>query len=312
MTQLVSTSPPSADPPPPVDGLGTFWQRWSRGVRHFQERADWARFAGADWAERILDVPVTDDFHAKQGRSTGRWVLEASGQRLSVYLKRHYRLPWWRGLLATLWPRAAWSPGMRERANLLAAAAEGLPVPTVVAAGEWIGPRGKLQSFLAIEQLQGMIPLHQAIPRAKQRLAGTAFCRWKAGLAAEMARLARLLHERRCFHKDLYLCHFYIPEADTFRCPTVWRDRVYVIDLHRMQRHPWVWPIWLLKDLGGLLYSSDVEGVTPRDRLRFWRCYWPAKGRSWQARFWAWCVGIKGARYRRQNAKRKAAPPLAA
>ena len=38
--------------------------------------------------EKGADVSVTDQFHAKQGRSTGRWVLEArdgSGRQLVVY-----------------------------------------------------------------------------------------------------------------------------------------------------------------------------------------------------------------------------------
>ena len=302
-------------PPPPrtsVDAsedIGTWWQRLTRGVRHFHARADWAEFAGPGWQDRILEMPVTDDFHKKQGRSTGRLILEHAGRRLAVYLKRHYRLPRWHGWLATLWPNGAWSPGMRERRNLCDAASYGLPVPKVVAAGEWIGPRGRLQSFLAIEELIGMRPLHRAIPQAGERLSPEDFCRWKQGLAAEMARLARLLHDRRTYHKDFYLCHFYIPEEDTAHCPPTWRGRVHVIDLHRMHRHRWTWPVWLLKDLGGLLYSSDVIGVTPRDHLRFWRAYCQSNSRSWRERFWAWCIRLKGANYRRHNAKRKTVSP---
>ena len=312
MTPQLAPAPPTPPCPaePPHTGQGTWWKRLTRGVRYFRARADWAAFAGADWQDRILVLPVTDDHHAKQGRSTGRLILERAGQRLPVYLKRHFHLPRWHGWLATLWPRGAWSPGMRERRNLLDAAAHGLPVPKVVAAGEWIGPRGKLQSFLAIEELVGMRPLHRAIPQAKERMTPAEFCRWKQGLAAEMARLARLLHERRCYHKDFYLCHFYIPAVDTSRTPSDWLNHVHVIDLHRMHRHRWTWPVWLLKDLGGLLYSTDVAGVTPRDRLRFWRAYWPSRGHSWRERFWAWCVRLKSANYRRHNAKRKLGSPL--
>lgn len=312
MTQRVQEAPA----PMSASGLSSWWRRWTLGASHFHSRADWQEFAGESWQQRILTVAVTDDFHAKQGRSTGRWILEHQGRRLSVYLKRHFRLPRRHGLLATLWPGGAWSAGMRERRNLLEAQAFGLPVPKVVAAGEWIGPAGRLRSFLAIEELVGMAPLHQAIPLAKARLEPAAFCRWKAGLVAEMARLARLLHDRRFYHKDFYLCHFYIPKDDTGRLPASWRQRVHVIDLHRMQRHSWTWPVWLLKDLGGLLYSSDVDGVTPRDRLRFWRSYWQTRGQGWRERFWAWCVRRKGANYRRHNAKRhqvaSAAPPSGA
>lgn len=305
MTQLVQAPPSPTPRAQPANGLGSLWQRLTRGVRHFHAREDWSEFAGDDWPDRVLELVVIDDLHEKQGRSTCRWIMEQNARRLSVYLKRHYKLPWLHGLLATLWPAGAWSPGMRERQNLLAAAGHGLPVPKVVAAGEWIGPRGRLQSFLAIEELVGMLPLHQAIPLAKVRLDPADFCHWKQGLAAEMARLARLLHDRRTYHKDFYLCHFYIARDDTARRPAVWRDRVFIIDLHRLRRHRWTWPIWLLKDLGGLLYSSHVDGVTPRDRLRFWRAYWPSQGRAWRERAWAWCVALKGANYRRQNAKRK-------
>ena len=83
---------------------GSLWQRLVRGVRRVRQRPDWQLFAGPDWAERIMHVPVTDDFHAKQGRSTGRWVLDGAHGQLAVYLKRHYRLPRLHGWLATLWP----------------------------------------------------------------------------------------------------------------------------------------------------------------------------------------------------------------
>src|SRR5687767_11951801 len=143
MTRLVHAPGPSPAPRTQLaKGRGSLWQRLTRGMRHVHARDDWNELAGDDWPDRILDVPVTDDFHAKQGRSTGRWIMERDARRLSVYLKRHYRLPWLHGLLATLWPDGAWSPGMRERRNLLDAAAHGVPVPKVVAAGEWIGPGG--------------------------------------------------------------------------------------------------------------------------------------------------------------------------
>jgi heptose I phosphotransferase len=286
---------------PTQDAPGTLWQRWFHGVRHLTAREDWAALAGVDWPLRIMHQAVTDDFHAKQGRSTGRWILEDAGRRSAVYLKRHYRLPWWHGLLATLWPGAAWSPGLRERRNLLWAARHGLPVPHVVAAGEWIGPRLKLRSFLAIEELVGMLPLHEAIPLAAARLPAPAFSRWKATLAEEMARLARLLHDHRRFHKDFYLCHFYVPEDDTARLPA-WTGRVHLIDLHRLRRHGLTWPIWLVKDLGGLLYSSEVEGVTARDRLRFWRAYLGGQPTLGQ-RCLGWLARKKAAQYRRHNQK---------
>jgi heptose I phosphotransferase len=268
-----------------------------------RQQPDWARFAGPDWADHILETAVTDRFHAKQGRSIGRWVLSAEGRRLVVYLKRHYRLPWWHGLLATLWPEAGWSPALREWDHLEWARAEGLPVPVAVAGGEFIGPWCRLQSVLAVEELTGMLPLHEAVPAAAARLDADAFRRWKRGLVAEMARLTRALHQRRRFHKDLYLCHFYIAADDTRRV-AAWRGRVRMIDLHRLGHHPWTWPWWQAKDLAQLLYSSDVAGVTARDRLWFWRVYRGAGRPGWAAR-WTWrLVRLRAWRYRRHSRQR--------
>jgi heptose I phosphotransferase len=235
---------------------------------------DWEGFAGAGWPGRIMQVEVTDRFSAKQGRSTGRLVLDGEGgSRLVVYLKRHHRLPWWLGLLARAWTGC--SPALREWEHLRWAQAQGVPVPRAVAAGERLGPGWRLESFLAVEELTGMLPVNEAIPFARASLSPEGFRRWKRGLAAEMARLARLLHDRRRYHKDLYLCHFYLHQDDTTAPapPGGWEGRVSLIDLHRLGHHPWAWPIWLLKDLAQLLYSSAVPGVNLRDRLWFWRCY---------------------------------------
>jgi heptose I phosphotransferase len=283
----------------------TFWRRLSHGARRLHERADWPRFAGADWPEHIMQRAVTDRFHAKQGRSTGRLILEADGRRLAVYLKRHYQLPWWRGLLATLWPAAGWSPGLQEWRHLEWARAHGMPVPEAVAAAEYIGPWGRLQSFLAVEELADMLPLHEAVPLASDRLPPERFRRWKRGLIDEMARIARALHARRWFHKDLYLCHFYIPREDTERLPA-WRGRVHVIDLHRLQRHPWTSWWWRVKDLAQLLYSSEVAGVEARDRAYFWRTYLRDDHRGLVARCLRRAVLLRWRRYRAHNRKHKA------
>jgi hypothetical protein len=279
-----------------------WWRRLFGMTRRLRERPDWALFAGADWAESILHTPITDDFHAKQGRSTGRWVLEHSGRTLSVYLKRHYRLPWWRGVMAALWPHGDWSPALQEFHHLRWAQGQGLPVPRVVAAGEYLQPLGRLQSFLAIEELTGMLPLHQAIPQAWRHLEPSTFRRWKAGLAREIARLTRFLHERHYFHKDLYLCHFYIPAADTCAVPE-WQGHVHMIDFHRLGHHPFTRVWWRIKDLGQLLFSSAIAGVDVRDRLRFWR-YYLQPGHRRGAPWLTWCVCRKGERYRRHNEKK--------
>lgn len=300
-----SPSHPSRLVPAVGDPVSSFWHRVQKGTRILRRQPDWERFAGEDWADRIMTVEVTDQFHAKQGRSIGRWMLSAGRDRLGVYLKRHYRLPWWHGLFAALFPDRAWSPGLQEFQHLCWAKARGFPVPRPVAAGQLVGPWFRLQSFLAVEELYGMLPLNLAVPQAAARLPAHDFARWKRGLTAELARLARELHRRRVFHKDLYFCHFYIPEADTQRIPDSWRNRAVMIDLHRLARHRVTGSWWQVKDLAQLLYSSEVPGVTARDRLRFWKLYrgsWPGSPPgNWLRPLirWKWLL------YRRHNHRRK-------
>jgi hypothetical protein len=117
--------------------------------------------------------------------------------------------------------------------------------------------------------------------------------------------LARFLHDRNAFHKDFYLCHFFIEATDTTHIPT-WTNRVFMIDFHRLALHPYTRMFWLSKDLGQLLYSSEVPGIDARDRLRFWRAYLGADRRSWRGRWFRRLVLLRGGRYRKHNAKAKA------
>ena len=280
-------------------GQDSFWSRLARGSVCEWHAPEWQAFAGSDWPQHIMDVRATSDFHAKQGRSTGRVVFKNEGERLSVYLKRHYQLSWWRGLCATLWPHRGWSPARREAANLEWAHSLGLSVPEILAVGEVIGPWCRLQSFLAIRELSGMIGLHEAIPAAAMHLPTAKFRIWKARLIRELARMTRLLHEQKTFHKDLYLCHFYIPREDTQRIPS-WQGRVHLIYFHRLRRHGLTWRYWQIKDLSQLLFSSEMKEIDDRDRLLFLRLY--AGSRRSAEGLLKW-LRFKAGRYRRHNHK---------
>jgi heptose I phosphotransferase len=115
------------------------------------------------------------------------------------------------------------------------------------------------------------------------------------------------LHRRRRYHKDLYLCHFYLPQTDCEhwdpRQTPSFRERLHLIDLHRLGHHPWNWPTWQLKDLAQLLFSADVSGIEPRDRVLFWRLYRGGGPRSRLLRWAEWCIRLKWLRYRDHNRK---------
>ena len=251
-----------------------------------------------------MTAAVPDRRHAKQGRDIGRWTLTAGDRTLVVYLKRHFELPRRLTWLARLLPGRSYSPGWQEYVHLRWAAAQGVPVPAVHAAGE--SRRGPLRSFLATEELAGMLALHELIPLAAGRLKPGDFEAWKRGLVVELARLTRELHRRRAFHQDLYLCHFYARVGDIAVTPIAWAGRVVVIDFHRLLRSPAFARRFQVKDLAQLLFSTDgVAGVSLRDVARFWRAYRVAGGRDWPRppaglrRLVRW----KAAQYLRHNRK---------
>jgi len=249
---------------------------------------DWERFAGPDWLAGILTVPVTDRHHAKQGRSIGRWTLTAGHETKTVYLKRHFVLPGKSALLAKLFPGKAWSPGLQEYEHLLWAKRAGIPVPSVAAVGERRGGPEGLQSFLAVEELADMSALHEAIPAAAANLGDLDFTPWKRGLFAEVARLTWELHRRGAYHQDLYLCHFYIRNDDAETPPAHWRDRVVVIDFHRL-KHTRMRGAWYqAKDLGQLLFSTEgVRGLGDGDRSTLLELYRVCRGKA-DRQPWRW------------------------
>ena len=188
------------------------WGRLVHGVRRLRPSAEWEHFAGPGWADQIMRRAATDRHHAKQGRSIGRLVLEAEGRRLIVYLKRHYRLPWWQGLLALLRPSVAVSPGMQEWEHLEWARTEGFPVPEAVAGGDFIGP------WVVAELPGGRADGHAAaarVARRPRRVAAIRLLSLETKPGREMARQAAELHAP--LHQDLYLVTLY-SRKDTTRC----------------------------------------------------------------------------------------------
>jgi heptose I phosphotransferase len=292
---------------------GSLWDRLVRGVRWSWVDERYRAALPADLDAAVMTLDSRDRFHAKQGRSTARVVFhQAPGTvsapvplssrpaaPLAVYLKRHFWLPWPQRLAALLNPAGRHSPGAAEWAHLERVRALGVPVPEVVATGERIGPGVSLQSYLMVAELTGCQELNVALPELAVQLDAASFSALKRRLVAEVARITGTLHSACIFHKDLYLCHFFLDRNGLETDPS--NVRLVLIDLHRMGEHR-LWPDrWRWKDLGQLLYSTHgVAGIDDRDISMFWKHYrrrvrirWP----RWQARI----VRLKAKRYLEHN-----------
>ncbi len=249
---------------------GTLLARLTRGTRWSWQSERHLGALPRDLDATVMAIESGDRLHAKQGRSTARVRFDLGPEPLSVYLKRHYRLPWINRLRALINPGGRHSPASAEWAHLERARALGIEVPEVVAAGEWIGPWGALRSYLMVAELIDHAPLHEAVPELQAELPPADFAALKRALVIEMAEVSAKLHAAHAFHKDLYLCHFFLNRAAK---PEGGR-RLCLIDLHRFAVHRWTAPRWRWKDLGQLLYSTiGVAGIDDRDRLRFWMHY---------------------------------------
>jgi heptose I phosphotransferase len=282
---------------------GSLKTRWLHGVSWTWINESYRAQLPADLASTVMSLQTRDRFHSKQGRSTARVVLHEAERPLPVYLKRHYRLPWPARLAALLHPAGRHSPAAAEWQHLEHVRKLGINVPDVVATGERIGPGAGLQSFLMLAELTGSTALNELLPQLAARLDRSGFAALKRRVVQEMATITATLHRARVFHKDLYLCHFFLdPGRDD---PGSLAPELTLIDLHRLKQHRLFPGWWRSKDLAQLLYSTaGVSGITARDCARFWKCYRRLAGIKRPA-LDALIVRFRAARYRKHNRKQR-------
>ena len=170
-----------------------------------------------------------------------------------------------------------------------------LDVDTMALVG--YGERGwnpaRQQSFVITEALEETVSLEdfcadweESPPVTKAEL------RLKRALINKLADVSRRMHEDGMNHRDYYLCHFLLDRSAGAMKDPVSLPRLSLIDLHRVQIRKRTPLRWMVKDIGGLWFSSMRIGLTRRDLYRFMTVYKKKSLRDTlqeDGKFWSRC-----------------------
>lgn len=241
------------------------------------------------WRDRnIFDVVREQQgevYRDKEGRRTLRFEL---GGR-AYFLKLHQGVGWIEVLknLVTLKLPVVGAANEWHAINRLHDI--GVTTMTAVGFGETgINPATQL-SFLITDELTDTLSLEDLCARWPQTPPPR---KLKMALINEVARIARRLHDNGVNHRDFYLCHFLADVRNGIENLDPDNLTLYVVDLHRAQLRDSTPRRWVVKDVGGLYYSTHDIGLTRRDVLRFMSAY---MGKPWRqtlqedAAFWREC-----------------------
>jgi heptose I phosphotransferase len=258
--------------------------------------------------ENAFDWVMTVEGKVHRAVKNRRTVeFELGGRR--YFVKAHRGAGWREVFKNLLYGRAPIVSAEPEWRAIAALNRAGIMTPVVTGKGlRGRAPAG-LESFVVMDALDGMISLED-LARDWRELDGQQRVRLKRALLERVAGIARRMHGAGMNHRDFYLCHFLVRDRDWSKWKAGDELQLVLIDLHRVQARERVPERWLVKDLGGLLFSALDAGLTRRDLLRFIEAYRETPWREVLARedaFWR-KVRMNAARLYRPFHRRE--PPL--
>jgi heptose I phosphotransferase len=244
--------------------------------------------AGVDAFDYIMGLDG-ERYRELANRRTVRFTL--NGKR--YFLKAHYGAGWmeiFKNLLALRLPVL----GARNEWRAIQALTRlGVDTMTLVAYGERGLNPARRESFVITEALEETVSLEDFCAGWGEHPpeTGSALC-LKRALIRRVAGIARSLHANGINHRDFYLCHFLLDvSADVYKLPPE-TLRLSLIDLHRVQLRKRTPLRWVVKDIGGLYFSSLRIGLTRRDLYRFMQVYRDSTLRATlreDGKFWSRC-----------------------
>ena len=188
------------------------------------------------------------------------------------FVKAHRGVGWREVLKNYFYGRAPIVSAEPEWRAIEALRAAGITTPTIAGKGLRGEAPAKLESFVVMPALNGMLSLED-LARDWRGAVGRRRVLLKRTLIQKIAEIARVMHGAGLNHRDFYICHFLVRDRDWSKWEPEDELELVLIDLHRVQRREAVPQRWLVKDLGGLLFSAFDAGLTRHDLLRFITAY---------------------------------------
>lgn len=215
----------------------------------------------------VLDSLEGKIYRNKDGRKTFRYTLESQ----SCFIKLHNGVGWryiikelFRFRVPVISARNEWTAIRRLKQ---------LNIETMNLVGYGCQGRNpaRLKSFVITEELLQTVSLEDYCADWQDNPPPPSL---KRALIAEVAHIARTLHQNGINHRDFYLCHFLLDHSDNDKKNiAATSPRLFLIDLHRVQMRSRLPQRWRVKDIAGLYFSSMEAGLTSRDIFRFMKAY---------------------------------------
>ncbi len=205
---------------------------------------------GPDLFDRLMEWPG-EVFRQIANRRTVRF--EIAGR--SFFLKTHRGIGWGEILKSLLQGNLPVTSARNEYEAIKAVEETGVATQQIAGFGiRGLNPAAR-ESFLITEELQNKLKLAH-IEESWAQLPEKQITLIRSILIEEVALLASKIHRHGLNHRDLYLDHLMVESRDWVRLRAGESIKLYLIDLHRAQMRRKVPNRWLVKDLGGLLFSA--------------------------------------------------------
>lgn len=205
----------------------------------------------------------------------GRRTIQVRLGEHSYFVKQHFGVGWgeiFKNLLSFKVPILG---AMTEVYAIQALDEVGIPTTPLVAYGRHGWNPAKLQSFVMTEDLGDIVSLEEL---CADWLANPPDVAFKRRLIIAVAELSAKLHQAGMCHRDFYLCHFVLKQAELEQGLL----KLYLIDLHRMLQQQATDGTAVMKDIAGLYFSAMECGLDAADIALFKQHYLPQNEAFWQ------------------------------